>query len=83
MFLHLIKNKDHEWLTQQPPKESSDAFVAVNVTASKPAKLKTESKPTTETAKILGVLEFPNGTRLVIHSPDLIAQLPVLLTCKV
>ena len=66
-------------LTQPPPKESPDAFVAVNVTATNTAKLKVKSKTVTETAKTLGVLELPYSTRLVIHSPDLIAQLPALL----
>ena len=70
-------------LAPSPPKESSDAFVAVNVTASNTAKRKANSNPVTETPKILGVLEFPNGTRLVIYNPDLIAQLPFLLTGNV
>jgi len=47
--------------------ESHNFFVAVNVTAPNTAK----SKPLIETEKILGVLEFPNGTRLVIHSAEL------------
>ncbi len=66
-------------LAPSPSKELSDAFVAVNVTASNNAKLTAKSKPVTEIAKTLGVLEFPNGTRLIIYSPDLIAQLPFLL----
>lgn len=62
-------------------KQSESAFVPVKVTASTTAKLKTESTfPSTDKApKSLGVLEYPNGTRLIIHSPDLIAQLPLLL----
>jgi len=70
-------------LAPSPPDKSSDAFVAVNVTATNTAKLSAKSKPVTETPKTLGVLEFTNGTRLVIYSPDLIAQLPILLTGSV
>ncbi|PCJ29307.1 MAG: hypothetical protein COA99_19600 [Moraxellaceae bacterium] len=69
--------------TKKLAQQSPDAFVVVNVTSSNTVKLKTESKSVIETAEILGVLEFPNDTRLVIHSPELVAQLPFLLTGNV
>jgi transposase-like protein len=69
--------------TKKLAQQSSDAFVAVSVSPSNTVKLKTESKSITETDKILGVLEFPNGTRLIIHHAELIAQLPSLLNAKV
>jgi hypothetical protein len=76
----LVYNNFIYWarkLTQQSTKD----FVPVKVFASNNVKPKTESKPSvSETPESLGVLEFPNGTRLVIQSPDLIAQLPSLLS---
>ncbi len=46
----------------------SDEFIAVNV------------RPQVKATDPLGVLEFPNGVRLVIQSPDLLALLPSPLT---
>ena len=50
--------------------ESSKEFV--------PVKVKPEEKPKLKpnTADSLGVLEFPNGARLVIHCPELLSLLP-------
>ena len=43
-----------------------------------PVKIKPEEKstPKSKTVESMGVLEFPNGTRLVIHSPELLSLLP-------
>ena len=70
------------WAQKLAKKPASD-FVAVTVKPTAPADVIAKSKPVKAANEILGVVEFPNGARLVIHSPDLIAQLPVLLTCKV
>lgn len=37
-------------------------------------------QPDKKTTDCLGVLEFPNGARLLIQSPDLLAWLPNLLS---
>jgi len=49
-------------------KKKPDEFIAVRV------------KPAVNVVGALGVLEFPNGVRLVIQSPDLLTLLPSLLT---
>jgi len=36
-------------------------------------------KPPTDTTGNLGVLEFPNGIKLMINSPVLLAQIPGLM----
>ncbi|WP_157953947.1 hypothetical protein [Microbulbifer sp. A4B17] len=36
-------------------------------------------KPSTATTGNLGILEFPNGIKLVINSPVLLAQIPGLM----
>ena len=48
--------------------QRSDEFIAVEV------------KPEVKATESLGVLEFPNGAKLVIQSPDLLTLLPSLLT---
>jgi hypothetical protein len=50
--------------------QSADAFVPVKLTPEQPIQ---------KTTAPLGVLEFPNGARLLIHSPELLALLPSLL----
>ena len=56
--------------TRKLEEEPSTEFV--------PVKIKPEEKsmPKPNTPKTLGVLEFPNGARLVIHSPELLSLLP-------
>jgi hypothetical protein len=56
--------------------KSPDAFIPFNVTA----KPQFQPQPKAVLAVPLGVLERPNGARLVIHSPELLALLPSLLT---
>ena len=69
--------------SQKLNKAALKAFIPITVTS--PAvttKPKTKSKPVTkpQTTTPLGILEFPSGIRLVIHSPELLAQLPSLLS---
>ena len=70
------------WAQKLAKKPTSD-FVAVTVKPTESANVTTKPQRVKAANEILGVVEFPNGARLVIHSPDLIAQLPVLLTPKV
>ena len=55
------------WMRKLNP-DAPDEFIAVNV------------KPEIKKIDSLGVIEFPNGARLVIQSPELLALLPQLLT---
>jgi len=69
--------------SQKLNKAASKAFIPVTVTSpTVTTKPKTKSKPVTkpQATMPLGILEFPNGIRLVIHSPELLAQLPSLLS---
>ena len=69
--------------SQKLNKAASKAFIPVAVTSpTVTTKPKTKSRPVTkpQTTTPLGILEFPNGIRLVIHSPELLAQLPSLLS---
>ena len=43
-------------------------------------KIKSETPKPDKDADFLGVLEFPNGARLLIQSPELLALLPSLLS---
>ncbi|MEE8056315.1 MAG: hypothetical protein V3T17_00555 [Pseudomonadales bacterium] len=61
------------WSRKINNEDSTDAFIPIKVTA------ETQPQPNTTTVASLGVLEFPNGARLVIHSPDCLALLPSLL----
>jgi len=56
--------------TRKLEEEPSKEFV--------PVKIKPEEKPKPKlnAAESLGVLEFPNGARLVIHCPELLSLLP-------
>ncbi len=69
--------------SQKLAKKSVNDFVPVTVKPTKSADVIAKSMPVKAANEILGVVEFPNGARLVIHSSDLIAQLTVLLTGKV
>ena len=69
--------------SQKLAKKPANDFVAVTVKPTAPAEVIIKSQSVKAANEILGVVEFSNGARLVIHSPDLIAQLPVLLTGKV
>jgi hypothetical protein len=64
------------WSQKLNKAKSPNTFIPVNVTA----KPKIQPQPKTVPAAPLGVLEYPNGARLVIHSPELLALLPSLLT---
>lgn len=70
--------------SQKLNKTASEPFVQVKVKVKvkvKPipeAKLKPKPVTKTKTTTPLGILEFPSGIRLVIHSPELLAQLPSL-----
>jgi hypothetical protein len=64
------------WSQKLNKAKSPNTFIPVNV----PAKLKIQPQPKAVLAVPLGVLERPNGARLVIHSPELLALLPSLLT---
>ena len=67
--------------SQKLNKATSEAFIPVTVappTVSTKPKPKPVTKPKATTP--LGVLEFPSGIRLIIHSPALLAQLPSLLS---
>jgi hypothetical protein len=44
-------------------------------------KVKSETPASAKGADSLGILEFPNGARLLIQSPELLALLPSLLSC--
>jgi hypothetical protein len=55
--------------------QSQDAFIPVNVTTEPQLQSQPKATPTVP----LGVLEFPNGARLLIQSPELLALLPSLL----
>ena len=64
-------------------KPSRDDFIPVTVTpASSAARIKPKPMPAPkpQATTQLGVLEFPNGIRLVIHSAEILAQLPRLLS---
>ena len=39
------------------------------------------SPRTTQPTECLGVVEFPNGARLVIHSPELLSLVSTVLNC--
>ena len=67
--------------SQKLNKAPLEPFIPVTV-APPAVSTKPKSKPVTkpQTATPLGILEFPNGIRLVIHSPELLAQLPSLLS---
>ena len=67
-------------LNKNPSQELPGAFIPVTVTSVPTVKPKPKSKPLSQVTKSLGILEFPNGIRLVIHSPELLAQLPGLLS---
>ncbi len=62
--------------SQKLNKTASEPFVQVKVKA----KPKPRPVTTTKTTSPLGVLEFPSGIRLVIHSPELLAQLSNLIS---
>jgi hypothetical protein len=69
----------HQFLywSQKLNKPKPDAFFPVTVTpstASTQLKSSLAAKPQASTP--LGILEFPNGIRAVIHSPELLIQLP-------
>lgn len=64
------------WSQKINKAKSPEAFIPVSVTA----KPQLQQQPKTVPAVPLGVLECPNGTRLVIHSPELLALIPSLLT---
>lgn len=66
--------------SQKINKTASEPFVQVKVKPIPEAKPKPRPVTTTKTTSPLGVLEFPSGIRLVIHSPELLAQLPILLS---
>ena len=67
--------------SQKLNRVSPEAFIPVTV-APPAVSVKPKTKPATipKVTTPLGVLEFPNGIRLVIHSPTLLAQLPSLLS---
>jgi hypothetical protein len=44
-------------------------------------KVKPETPKPAKGTDCLGVLEFPNGARLLIQSPELMTMLPSLLSC--
>ncbi|MCP3908351.1 MAG: hypothetical protein GY712_10095 [Oceanicoccus sp.] len=73
----------HQFLywSQKLNKAAPEAFVPVTVT---PPAVSTKLKPKPVTKPMittsLGVLEFPNGIRLIIQSHELLAQLPTLLS---
>ncbi|WP_299589519.1 hypothetical protein [uncultured Microbulbifer sp.] len=54
-------------LTKQTPVSDTPDFVPVDI------------KPSVVPAGNLGILEFPNGIKLVINSPVLLAQIPGLM----
>ena len=64
------------WSQKINKAKSPNAFIPVNVTATP----QLQPQPKAAPAAPLGVLECPNGARLVIHSPELLALLPSLLT---
>ncbi|GAC13414.1 MULTISPECIES: IS66 family insertion sequence element accessory protein TnpA [Gammaproteobacteria] len=64
------------WSQKFNKPKSPNAFIPVNVTA----KAQLQPQPKAAPDVPLGVLEYPNGARLVIHSPELLALLPSLLT---
>lgn len=64
------------WSQKFNKAKSPNTFIPVNVTA----KAQLQPQPKAAPAAPLGVLEYPNGARLVIHSPELLALLPSLLT---
>ena len=68
--------------SQKLNKTVSEPFVQVKVNPIPEAKPKPRPVTTTKATTPLGVLEFPNGIRLVIHSPELLAQLPNLLSTR-
>ncbi|MCH8265077.1 MAG: hypothetical protein IIC10_06730 [Proteobacteria bacterium] len=55
------------WTRKLSDQSTSRNFVAVKL------------KPDSNASDKLCVLEFPNGSRLIIHSPELLAQVPNLL----
>lgn len=63
--------------SQKLSKAAPEAFIPVTLT---PPAVSTTSVTTPKATTPLGILEFPNGIRLVIHSPELLAQLPSLLS---
>jgi hypothetical protein len=66
--------------SQKLNKSASERFIQVKVKPIPEAKPKPKLVTTTKTTTPLGVLEFPSGIRLVIHSPELLAQLTSLLS---
>ena len=79
---HQLVYHQFVYWSQKLNKAPPEAFIPVTVTPAavstnpKPSKPETKSLTTTP----LGILEFPSGIRLVIHSPELLAQLPSLLS---
>ena len=69
-------------LNKAPSKVSPNEFIPVTVAPVPTVTTKPKPKPAMkpQTTQPLGILEFPNGIRLVIHSPELLAQLPSLLS---
>ena len=61
------------WSQKINNEESPDTFIPVNVTA------EPQPKPKATSTAPLSVLEFPNGARLLIQSPEMLALLPSLI----
>lgn len=69
---HLGYHQFLYWFRTLSQTTSPEQFIEV--------KIKPEIKSVVKISDCLGVLEFPNGARLVIHSADLIPLLPAFLT---
>ena len=67
---HKLVYHQFVYWSQKINQQSADAFVPVKLTPEQPIQ---------KTTTPLGVLEFPNGARLLIHYPELLALLPSLL----
>ncbi len=69
---HLGYHQFLYWSRKLSQNTSPDQFIEV--------KVKQDIKPAVKTTDCLGVLEYPNGARLVVHSLDLVPLLPAFFT---